>query len=436
MRWHKTAAETGLMRLHLPKKKFWIDHPIVTCMAVGLALGLAMALGAAALHGRLANPGELALGIVLLTVACGALLGYPLALTGHHLLLALWALRGTGGKKPGVGYDLWALGLAFFYEFIFLTGLNDIVFGADWHAQLANDELHTPLFTGAQPSVVTIVIVYLAGLCVLRAKPVKELPPLVAVLCISSLYLGCALVVFWTVQILDPANANHWLLLLPTLVTLAIGTKTVALAVRSFEPDPNRRGKIDRIPFLHRLNLVLMDSKRWPLAALLLALPLLALIVMILALFGQAPNSLIKAFTETSDWRLSQKVSPPNVYYDEHYLCTVAAQGHPAVVKPIRKGVRHGHEVTVNRQLMVANAFEQVLEERAPRTHRIIRGAYDRYGFPVARLITTRWAADVMWLLMKPLEWLFVVVLYMTDVHPEDRIALQYTGTRPQDIGA
>ena len=30
---------------------------------------------------------------------------------------------------------------------------------------------------------------------------------------------------------------------------------------------------------------------------------------------------------------------------------------------------------------------------------------------------------------MKPLEYLFVIVLYAVEVHPEDRIAMQYTGT-------
>lgn len=35
---------------------------------------------------------------------------------------------------------------------------------------------------------------------------------------------------------------------------------------------------------------------------------------------------------------------------------------------------------------------------------------------------------------MKPLEWFFVIVLYLTEVHPEDRIALQYTGKGLQDF--
>ena len=35
-------------------------------------------------------------------------------------------------------------------------------------------------------------------------------------------------------------------------------------------------------------------------------------------------------------------------------------------------------------------------------------------------------AADAVYLIMKPLEWLFVAVLYLFDAKPEDRIARQY----------
>ncbi len=136
--------------------------------------------------------------------------------------------------------------------------------------------------------------------------------------------------------------------------------------------------------------------------------PLLGMLIIILILFGQAPDSAIKAWTETSEWALSTKQSPPNLHVDQHYLCTVAAGGHKRVVKPIRKGIRHGHEVIVNRQLCIANAFEEVLQERTPRAHRVIRDFYDKYGFPIAKYIRHKWSADIVYILMKPLEWEFV----------------------------
>ncbi len=158
-------------------------------------------------------------------------------------------------------------------------------------------------------------------------------------------------------------------------------------------------------------------------------IPLIGIMIIVLLLFGQAPDAAIKAFTETSDFLLSTKVSPQNLVVDEHYLCTVAAGGDRKIVKPLRRGIRHGHAVTVNRQLEVANAFEEVIMVRTPAFHRHLRHFYDTYGLPVARLIKSNIAADSDYFIMKPLEYVFVIVLYLTEVHPEDRIALQYTGT-------
>ena len=104
------------------------------------------------------------------------------------------------------------------------------------------------------------------------------------------------------------------------------------------------------------------------------------------------------------------------------------------MVKPIRTGMRHGHTVIVNRQLCIANAFEELLQERLPRFHKAVRGFYDRYGYPVAKHIRSPYAADVVWFLMKPLEWLFLLVLYTFDIKPENRIAVQYPHKAPPKI--
>jgi len=50
----------------------------------------------------------------------------------------------------------------------------------------------------------------------------------------------------------------------------------------------------------------------------------------------------------------------------------------------------------------------------------------DSYGFPVARLIHSPYTADMIYFMMKPLEWIFLIVLYFCDVNPENRIAMQY----------
>jgi len=110
----------------------------------------------------------------------------------------------------------------------------------------------------------------------------------------------------------------------------------------------------------------------------------------VLALFGQDTHAIVKVFTETTTWRLSQHQHPPFLdNHHGHYLCTVAACGDPEVVRPLRIGIRHGRTIIINRQLQVANAFEQLLEESAPSLHRVIRRWYDRHGLPVSRFITT-----------------------------------------------
>lgn len=77
------------------------------------------------------------------------------------------------------------------------------------------------------------------------------------------------------------------------------------------------------------------------------------IITLILVLFGQETNSIIKTFTDTVTWTLSQQVHPPVLNHRGYYLCTVAASGHPKIIKPIRMGQRNGRQIIVNRQLLI-----------------------------------------------------------------------------------
>ena len=81
--------------------------------------------------------------------------------------------------------------------------------------------------------------------------------------------------------------------------------------------------------YLEWLNRRLEHSAVWPAAAFLFMWPMLGIIICILILFGQRPDSAIRAWTETSDWNLSQRIASQNIFYDEHYLCTVAAKTNP-----------------------------------------------------------------------------------------------------------
>jgi hypothetical protein len=163
---------------------------------------------------------------------------------------------------------------------------------------------------------------------------------------------------------------------------------------------------------------------------LILTLPVLILLSLLLYVFGQRPDSVIRAFTETYRGRFSQwDYQCENVACGGHYLCSVAANGHTRVVKPVRIGKRHGHYIICNRQLLVSNAFEELIQEKCPVLHRLIRKQYDKVGDMIHRnysIYSKKWVSDIVYIIMKPAEWAFVLVLYLADRKPEQRIARQY----------
>jgi hypothetical protein len=178
-------------------------------------------------------------------------------------------------------------------------------------------------------------------------------------------------------------------------------------------------------PFLTWLsNLFLLPLWQKAPAVALLCTPILALLQFILTLFGQAPDSMISMFTESCGFLLS--------HYDscgcggDHYLCSIAANGNKKLVKPLRLGLRKNEKVLVNRQLLIANAFENWMEEHVPRLHRFVRNTYDSLDIPVNKWSKDKRKANVLYVFMKPLEWMFLAWLYCFDRKPETRIALQY----------
>lgn len=343
----------------------------------------------------------------------------PMLLTLYNLFYLIVPRPFPDLAAPSRAVERTTICLGTLFTFLY-SQLTEIQWAANWTEQLVNSQLHTPVATQSIPTLVAIAATMVAGYLVLRRKDINTIPPLLAALAIAGLYLGVVLCIAWSIQI-----ARHeWLLCLFPGNLVLIAAKVIKESVLQWQPEehPLPQGK-PAILWIHRL---LSRAGNWPWLGFLLTIPLTGILLAVLTLLGQTPDSFIQAWTQTSDWTLSQQTAPPNVYQDMHYLCTVAAGGHRRVVKPLREGMRHGHKVLVNRQLCVANAFEQLLQERMPRFHRALRHVYDRYGYPIARHIRSSYAADAVYLLMKPLEWCFLAVLYLVDRRPENRIAVQY----------
>lgn len=353
----------------------------------------------------------------------GTLFALPITLTLENLIFFILNPKHDNNSSAQKKIEVFGLCLGILYS-TFLFNFLEVKF-ADWNIQLSNQQIHSPIFLKTMPTIITMLLISSIGYIYCRFIDLKNQPPLATVLGIAAMYLGIILSTTWCIQIW---SHSILLILLPVNYIIII-LKTVRCLIYQKSKIIENEMKFDCNGEFSKLDKIISNSSNWPWLGVVVMLPLLGVIIIILILFGQKPDSIIKAWTETADWTFSQKIAPQNIYYDQHYLCTVAAGGHKEVVKPIREGKRHGHKVLVNRQLCIANAFEQILEERAPKLHAFIRGIYDRYGYPIATKIKSPYIADMIYFLMKPLEWIFLIVLYLVDTKPENRIAIQYPHT-------
>ncbi|WAC42588.1 DUF6688 domain-containing protein [Pedobacter sp. SL55] len=351
--------------------------------------------------------------IILLLITC-PILGYlfykeirrnakPITVFGEFVYISLFFLS------------------ACLFSFIWLFNGDDYYTAID-----VVDGGYTPFAAKHLPTLLVFFLLSMLALIKLWYKR-RNLPPLLFSLCVVFVIIG--LPISFAVLIQTGSNTLHGkgeFLFVPLpffyIVTSIIVLNKIVSNEITFSATKNYRSK-----YLNYLNQKLAQTNSLPLWIFLMILPVFAVVVAILILFGQDANSITKVFTETTTWTFSQKTHPPFLEHNGHYLCTVAVCGTPKVVKPLRLGKRHGHEIVVNRQLLIANAFEELIQENAPRLHKVIRGFYDKYGYPLSRKITTAKASNAVYLLMKPLEYFFLLVLYLCSAKPEEKISRQYT---------
>ena len=332
-------------------------------------------------------------------------------------------------KENAIDFLTFVLGTTFTCILYFLLGFKDynqalMVGGGEL-------DLHAPIASWSMPTVLTICIIGIISYVLIRIKQI-DLPPLMVVLCMSGIFICSIIMIIFIIQIsknLQRSTVLTYFTLFPINYILCTFRAEVQVIKKYKERGIGGKREYEN-KVLNKFNTILNNTDNWPILSVVLAIPLLIFLICILMIFGQRPDEAIKAFLETSDWTLSQKISPPPVTYDAHYLCTVSLKGHKNIVKPTRMGIRRGEKIVVNRQLCIANAFEDLIKERTPRFHHFVRYIYDKYGFPLSKHINTALQADITYILMKPLEWIFLITLYLFDIKPENRINLQYIGKK------
>jgi hypothetical protein len=291
----------------------------------------------------------------------------------------------------------------------------------------------------AEPEVFGLVALHaltVVAYCISRRRP-RALRPYSEALVHATLLAGVLVHIVIGVHI-APWTAKAFLVP-PLLLPCFAPVTTVILYSAELHGRLRRRGReAAMIPepnlaptaYRHAPPEAVLPPLRLHLRGLLRAIGLapvvLGLHAVLQALWLGRTDAAIRVFTRTCDQVLSlqQVVILPQ---DCHYLCTVAARGHAWLVRPERLGRRGGIPIVVNRQLAIANAFEDLLRERWPRFGRLARRVYDRVGLPVSRYIRRPWLADLTYLAMKPAEWLFAAALLLLDRgDPEERIDRMY----------
>ena len=373
-------------------------------------------------------------GFVIMAYFAFFLCGVPILLTVYNILIFSKKIsRGKYFPKKGKLLDFATIiyGFALLYSWI-IAVCGD----TEWYKPTiiggGGTSNHNPISDAYSAMFYLPVLVGGVFLLIMLYSKGKR-PPLVTVIMITVVMIADIKLILLTVQLMFPNgedNVSRAYFLPPLVYALNFLFVTVRAMRKeiSSQLEYLSHNKENGSGLSHILYNMLDKSYKWVLAGFILLLPVIAIVTIVFILEGEGADGVIKEFTETADWTFSQKTPPPPEYYEGHYLCTVAAGGHRKIVKPTRFGVRRGERIIVNRQLCVANAFEEFIMDKTPRFHKAVRGFYDKHGYPLCKMITTKTRADMVYLLMKPLEWLFLLTLYLFDKYPERRIALQYTG--------
>jgi uncharacterized protein DUF6688 len=93
------------------------------------------------------------------------------------------------------------------------------------------------------------------------------------------------------------------------------------------------------------------------------------------------------------------------------FIVTAALHGHNSVVGPFMKNNCGGVSRTVNHQLLTFWEFEKIWQHRSPQTHKVFRCIYNRIGPVISRRVTSPLAADIIYLLIKPFEFLAAIIV-------------------------
>ena len=341
--------------------------------------------------------------------------------------LTVWNIYNCIAEKPRLEKVISTLTV--FIGGVFYLGLFALNYeqGGEWYVQVNDMQYHNSIST-EYSGIIWIVLLGFVGYFILLYVKADRLSPLISAGSISFLILMNIIQIVFAIQISKNVDGMDCVLYVYHINILILSARAIHRHMKEeaeiFRERLSSDGEHKNISRIYK---VIDSLSKYSILIFIVLFFVIALVEILFVLLGQGLDAPLKAFTNTADWTFSNQIPPPPLEYDGHYLCTVAAGGHRKVVKPLRLGTRRNETIVVNRQLCIANAFEELIQEKMPRFHRQIRNMYDTYGYPLSKKITTPLFSFFFYIVMKPLEWVFLLFLYAFDLRPEQRIARQYT---------
>lgn len=176
----------------------------------------------------------------------------PIILTFMNLY---FILAEPGKFKNAAEVLTWILGPLFSAILYDYMGI-----GGEWQEQLfaSDSAIHTPVSEHYVVTVLVLVSLGLLGYFLLKLAS-KRLPPLVKILSISFLYIGCAVCVMWIIQVLGRADElSVYLAVFPLNVILLSASVVKTLLKEQKEEDEGK--DFEKLTGLRRL---LVKSSCW-----------------------------------------------------------------------------------------------------------------------------------------------------------------------------
>ena len=115
-------------------------------------------------------------------------------------------------------------------------------------------------------------------------------------------------------------------------------------------------------------------------------------------------------------WSSSIYDSLPDTLGPGCFVVTAASRGHACFTGPHTEINRHGRRLRANQQLLTFWELESRWRMCAPRIHAAFRRIYNRVGPVIAARIKSPWAADLVFLGLKPLEIVARCLLWVDPV--------------------